>query len=80
MFQELVERNVGVAATYDFSAINHCGPDTVIRYLEEEAAGHHIYLVERANSLPTKAARIFKQFFWQSPRIRSLLKSAEADR
>ena len=62
LLMQLVERNIGIAATYDFSAINHCGPNTVIRYLDDTTAGHHIYLVERFNTLPTKAGRIFKSF------------------
>lgn len=62
LLMELVERNVGIAATYDFSAVGHCGPNTVLRYLDDTEAGHQIYLVERKNTLPTKAGRVFKSF------------------
>lgn len=62
LLMRLVEQNLGVAATYDFSAVGHCGADTVVRYLAEERAGHHIYLVERIHTLPTKAGRAFKAF------------------
>ena len=62
LLMQLVEMGVGVAATYDYTALSHCGENTVIRYLDEENAGHHIYLAERVNALPTKAAREFKAF------------------
>ncbi len=62
LLMQLVEQNLGIAATYDFSAINHCGPNTVIRYHADETMGNYIYLVERKNALPTKAAREFKKF------------------
>ena len=62
LLQQLVEAGLGIAATYDFTAESHCGENTVVRYLDDEEAGHHIYLVEKANTLPTKAGRAFKQF------------------
>ena len=62
LLQQLVEAGLGIGATYDFSAVSHCGENTVVRYLDEERAGHHIYLVEKANTLPTKAGRAFRQF------------------
>ena len=62
LLQQLVEAGLGIAATYDFSAVSHCGENTVIRYLDDEGAGHHIYLVEKAGALPTRAGRAFKQF------------------
>lgn len=65
LMMELVEKNVAIAATYEFSAVSHCGPNTVIRYLDDETMGHHIYLVERANTLPTKAGRAFKRFLME---------------
>ncbi len=66
LLMHLVEHNIGIATTYDFSALRHCGPNSVIRYLDEPNAGHHIYLVERANALPTKAARAFKTFLLEN--------------
>lgn len=33
--KELVERKLAIAVTYAFSALNHCGPNTVIRYLDD---------------------------------------------
>lgn len=65
LMMELVEQNLAIAATYDFSAVSHCGENTVIRYLEDPTMGHQIYLVERANTLPTKAGRAFKHFLRQ---------------
>lgn len=60
--KELVERKLAIAVTYAFSALNHCGPNTVIRYLDDPGYGQTIYLVERCNTLPTKAGRTFKNF------------------
>lgn len=62
LMAELVERGLAIAATYDFSAITHCGENTVIRYSDDPGMGHHIYLVEKRHTLPTKAGRMFKQF------------------
>lgn len=62
LMMELVEQNIAIAATYDFSALSHCGENTVIRYLDDPDMGHHIYLVEKAHTLPTKAGRAFKRF------------------
>ena len=60
--QELVERNLAIAVTYEFSALANCGPNTVIRYLDAPGYGQTIYLVERSSTLPTKAGRAFKSF------------------
>lgn len=60
--QELVERNLAIAVTYEFSALANRGPNTVIRYLDAPGYGQTIYLVERSNTLPTKAGRSFKSF------------------
>lgn len=60
--QELVEQNLAIAVDYDFCALSHCGPNTVIRYLDEPGYGQNICLVGRSNTLPTKAGRIFKSF------------------
>lgn len=68
LMQQLVEEGLGIAATYDFSALSHCGENTVVRYLDDESAGHHIYLVEKANTLPTRAGRAFKQFLLEQMR------------
>ncbi len=62
LIAELVERGLAIAATYDFSALSHCGRNTVIRYLDDPSMGHHIYLAEKQHTLPTKAGRVFKQF------------------
>ena len=62
LMMELVEKNLAIAVTYDFSAISHCGENTVIRYLDDPGMGHNIYLVEKANTLPTKPGRAFKRF------------------
>lgn len=62
LMMELVERNLAIAVTYDFSAVSHCGKNSVIRYLDDASLGHHIYLVEKAGALPTKAGRAFKRF------------------
>ncbi len=62
LIMELVEKNFAIAATYDFSAVSHCGQNTVIRYLDDEGMGQYIYLVEKANTLPTKAGRAFKRY------------------
>lgn len=62
LLQQLVEAGLGIAATYDFTAVSHCGENTVVRYLDDDCAGHHIYLVEKAGTLPTRAGRAFKQF------------------
>lgn len=62
LMMELVEKNLAIAVTYDFSAISHCGENTVIRYLDDPDMGHNIYLVEKANTLPTKPGRAFKRF------------------
>lgn len=62
LLQQLVEAGLGIATTYDFTAVSHCGENTVVRYLDDDRAGHHIYLVEKAGTLPTRAGRAFKQF------------------
>lgn len=62
LMQELVDRNLAVAATYDFSARSHCGKNTVLKYLEDETVGSHICLVEKNGIIPTKAGRIFKKY------------------
>ena len=62
LLQQLVEAGLGIATTYDFTAVSHCGENTVVRYLDDDRAGHHIYLVEKAGTLPTRAGRTFKQF------------------
>ena len=62
LLQQLVEAGLGIAATYDFTAVSHCGENTVVRYLDDDRAGHHIYLVEKAGTLPTRAGRAFRQF------------------
>lgn len=62
IIRELVEHNLAIAATYSFSALDNCGVNTVIRYLDEQDCGQNIYLVEKQNSLSTKARRIFKNF------------------
>lgn len=61
LLEQLVEAGLGIAATYDFTALAHCGENTVVRYLEDADAGHHIYLVEKAGTLPTRAGRAFRQ-------------------
>lgn len=60
--QELVERGLAIAVTYEYSALANCGSNTVIRYLDAPDFGQTIYLVERNNVLPTKAGRAFKSF------------------
>ena len=62
LLMDLVEHNVAIAGTYEFSALNHCGPNTVIRYLDAPVSGQMIYLVERLNALPTRAGRCFKSY------------------
>lgn len=62
LLQQLVEAGLGIATTYDFTAVSHCGENTVVRYLDDDRAGHHIYLVEKAGTLPTRAGRAFKRF------------------
>ena len=62
LLQQLVEAGLGIAATYDFTAVSHCGESTVVRYLDDDRAGHTIYLVEKAGTLPTRAGRAFRQF------------------
>ena len=62
LLQQLVEAGLGIAATYDFTAVSHCGENTVVRCLDDDRAGHHIYLVEKAGTLPTRAGRAFKKF------------------
>lgn len=71
LMMELVEKNIAIAATYDFSAVSHCGSNTVIRYPEDSSLGHTIYLVEKANTLPTKAGRAFKRFLLERMPIKS---------
>ena len=39
LLMDLVEHNVAIAGTYEFSALNHCGPNTVIRYLDAPVSG-----------------------------------------
>lgn len=62
LMQELVERNLAVAATYDFSASSHCGANTVLKYLKDESVGSPICLVEKNGIIPTKAGRAFKKY------------------
>lgn len=39
LMMEPVEKNIAIAATYDFSAISHCGENTLIRYLDDPDMG-----------------------------------------
>ena len=45
-----------------FSAMKHCGPNSVIRYLDEPDNGQMIYLVERNHTTPTRGGSCFKSF------------------
>lgn len=60
--QELVERGLAIAVTYDFSARAYCGENTVLRYMDDGSYGQEICLVERLNSKPTRAQAVFKDF------------------
>ena len=42
--------------------VNGVSESTVVRYLDDDRAGHTIYLVEKAGTLPTRAGRAFRQF------------------
>lgn len=68
LMEELVEKGLAIAVTYEFSALSHCGPNTVIRYLDAPGYGQSIYLAERINAKPTKAGQAFKDFLlgWQA--------------
>lgn len=59
---ELVDKGLAIAATYDFSAVTHCGENSVIKYLSDESLGNPICLVEKSGKVPTKAGRVFKKF------------------
>lgn len=59
---ELVDKGLAIAATYDFSAITHCGENSVIKYLADESLGSPICLVEKSGRVPTRAGRAFKKF------------------
>ena len=39
LLQQLVEAGLGIATTYDFTAVSHCGENTVVRYLDDDRAG-----------------------------------------
>ncbi len=62
LLMELVEHNAAIAGTYEFSAMKHCGPNSVIRYLDEPDNGQMIYLVERNHTTPTRGGSCFKSF------------------
>lgn len=62
LLMQLAESNWGIALSYDFSALGHCGPHTVLRYLDGELAGEQIYLAECRKAPPDKAGRAFKTF------------------
>lgn len=62
LIMELVERKGWLAVTYDFSAVKHCGKNTIIRYMEGEEYGHAIYLARHNGSEMSKAAEIFREF------------------
>lgn len=53
---------LAIAVTYDFSAIGHCGGNSVIRYGDDPGTGSDICLAERTGILPSKAGRAFKRF------------------
>lgn len=60
MIRELVEKNLAVAVTYDFSAVNNCGQSTVIRYPNDKKQGQNIYLVSRTGRQLSKSAHDFR--------------------
>lgn len=62
LLMELVENNVAIAGTYEFSALTHCGPNSVIRFLDDPNNGQMMYLVERYSTPPTRADRCFKTY------------------
>ena len=62
LLMELVENNVAIAGTYEFSALTHCGPNSVIRFLDDPNNGQMMYLVERYSTPPTRAGRCFKTY------------------
>ncbi len=62
LLMELVEHNVAIAGTYEFSALNYCGPNSVIRFLDDPNNGQMMYLAERYNTPPTRAGRCFKTY------------------
>ena len=61
LLMELVERQDMLAVTYDFSARDHLGGDTVVRYMDRQF-GQYIYLAERTDGNSTRAGRDFKRF------------------
>ena len=61
LLMELVERQDMLAVTYDFSARDHRGGDTVVRYMDRQF-GQYIYLAERTDGNSTRAGRDFKRF------------------
>lgn len=62
LMAELADKGFAVAVTYDFSAQNHCGENTVIKFPADDSMGSPICLVEKSGTLPTKAGREFKKF------------------
>jgi len=62
LLRDLVERQGWIAVTYDFSALQHCGPNTVLRWLDGEGYGQTIYLARRQGETMTRAASAFRAF------------------
>lgn len=57
---QLVEKDFAVAVSYDFSAKDYCGENTVLRYFDDPKLGQNIYLISRSEY--SAAAVGFKDF------------------
>lgn len=65
LLQDLVEGQNMLAVTYDFSARDHLGKDTVVRYMDSREYGQNIYLARKRDSTSTAASRQFRRFLLQ---------------
>lgn len=62
LIRELVERCSMLAVTYDFSARDHLGENTVVRYMDRREYGQNICLARRIGQPSTRAGRQFRDF------------------
>lgn len=62
MLNEIAASGLACVATYDYMAFIEPREDVVVRYYADPNMGQYLYLVENNGTLPTRAARIFKQF------------------
>ena len=54
--------NRGLEPTDYATALTRCGPNSVIRFLDDPNNGQMMYLVERYSTPPTRAGRCFKTY------------------